>query len=236
MNSTTYDQYFQARDVAPETYSEYTLPQHLTDVLPTDRSTPIFDIGCGYCQMLKCLRQMGFKALRGVDLSSDAVAHGLKEGLDVTLISDLKEFLLNNQARYELVVMSHVIEHIEKDQIINILDLIRTRLLTPSGKLYLATPNAQSATDCYWAYEDFTHTTLFTGGSMLYVLRRAGYQSITFLDPDGLDYLSLPRKIIKGALQTIYRANKHLWNRVMGASYHRPSPEMYSWELKVLAR
>lgn len=41
-------------------------------------------------------------------------------------------------------------------------------------------PNAQSNTDCYWAYEDFTHYTLFIAGSLLYVLREAGFTNIEF--------------------------------------------------------
>ena len=38
----------------------------------------------------------------------------------------------------------------------------------------------QLNTDCYWAYEDFTHYTLFIAGSLLYVLREAGFTNIEF--------------------------------------------------------
>lgn len=47
-------------------------------------------------------------------------------------------------------------------------------------------PNAQSNTNCYWAYEDFTHNYLFTAGSFLFVLREAGFTNIEFVDIDGM--------------------------------------------------
>jgi 2-polyprenyl-3-methyl-5-hydroxy-6-metoxy-1,4-benzoquinol methylase len=230
------DSYFRARNVRAETYKDYTLPRHIVDILPADKNSAILDIGSGYCQMLRSLRAMGFGNLRGVDVSPDAVEQGLEQGLDVSLISDLTTYLQTASATYDLVLMSHVIEHIDKDRIIDILRLIRARILSPSGVLYLATPNAQSVTDCYWAYEDFTHTTIFTGGSIAYVLRRAGYETVTFLDQDGLQYLSKPKKMLKYALQSVYRTNRRFWNRIMNCSYHRPSPQIYAWELRLIAR
>lgn len=82
--------------------------------------------------------------------------------------------------------MSHVLEHLPKDMIIPVLQKIRDSLLNKDGELCIMVPNAMSNTNCYWAYEDFTHNTLFTPGSLLFVLREAGFSDITFLDPDGL--------------------------------------------------
>ena len=236
MTVRTYDNYFSARSISADAYADYVLPAHFTPLLPQAKSGPILDIGCGYCQALGSLRELGFTELQGVDISREAVAHALAEGFDVALVEDLESFIQASERRYDLVIMSHVIEHIDKQRIIETLRLIRSRLLTPSGSLYLATPNAQAPTNCYWAYEDFTHTTIFTAGSMIYVLRQAGFQDITFLDPDGLEHLSGPKRMIKRTLQLLYRANKTLWNRAMSSSYHRPSPEIYAWELRVAAR
>ncbi|MGC9101323.1 MAG: hypothetical protein ACP5HC_08750 [Caldisericum sp.] len=38
--------------------------------------------------------------------------------------------------------------------------------------------NVQSNTGAYWAYEDFSHFTLFTSGSIYYVLKMAGFDEI----------------------------------------------------------
>jgi 2-polyprenyl-3-methyl-5-hydroxy-6-metoxy-1,4-benzoquinol methylase len=106
--------YFQARGVDPASYRDYTLPRHILDVLPADKAASILDIGCGYCQMLKSLRTMGYTRLKGVDLASDAVEYGLANNLDVSQIGDLEQYLRTATESYDLVLMSHVIEHIDK--------------------------------------------------------------------------------------------------------------------------
>ena len=97
-------------------------------------------------------------------------------------------------------------------------------------------PNAQSNTDCYWAYEDFTHYTLFTAGSLFYVLREVGFTAIEFLDHDGLGNSTGWKKFVKRLLLKAYIKNKLFWNKVTGSAYHQPSPMIFTWELKCLAK
>ena len=97
-------------------------------------------------------------------------------------------------------------------------------------------PNAQSNTDCYWAYEDFTHYTLFIAGSLLYVLREAGFTNIEFLDVDGVGNSKGWKKVVKGILLKAYIRNKLFWDKVTGSAYHVPSPMIFTWEIKCLAR
>ncbi|MBL0306338.1 MAG: hypothetical protein IPQ25_09965 [Chitinophagaceae bacterium] len=84
--------------------------------------------------------------------------------------------------------MSHVLEHIEKEKIIDTLIHIRKNLLKKGGVFLLMVPNAQSYTGAYWRYEDFTHNIMFTAGSCIYVLKAAGFENIEFIDPDGTIY------------------------------------------------
>ncbi|MBK7370676.1 MAG: hypothetical protein IPJ09_04415 [Saprospiraceae bacterium] len=88
--------------------------------------------------------------------------------------------------------MSHVLEHIEKINIIDTLITIKSYLLAESGSFVVMVPNAQSVTGAYWMYEDFTHTTLFTSGSIYYVLKsqpKNGFQkNILFLESKNLWY------------------------------------------------
>jgi hypothetical protein len=97
-------------------------------------------------------------------------------------------------------------------------------------------PNAQSNTGAYWAYEDFTHHTLFTTGSIYYVLKSAGFDSIEFLDPQGTSNSGFAIKIIKRLFLKVYKLKKLFWNKVTSSSYHEPSPEIFTYELKVLAK
>jgi hypothetical protein len=132
--------------------------------------------------------------------------------------------------------MSHVLEHLPKEKTIAILSSIGTRLLKESGALLVMVPNAQSHTGCYWMYEDWTHETLFTAGSLLYVLRAAGFQDVVFHDPYGIAGVDWKRRIIKRLLLRYYDARLKFWNRVTSSSFHLPSPRIYSFELKAVAR
>lgn len=81
--------------------------------------------------------------------------------------------------------MSHVLEHLPKEEIIG---ACRGHPIHAGGRRLILRGCAQRAvahTGCYWAYEDFTHRTMFTSGSLLYVLRAAGFSSVRFLDLKG---------------------------------------------------
>ena len=107
--------------------------------------------------------------------------------------------------------------------------------LKENGRLFIAVPNAQSNTGCYWRYEDFTHHTLFTAGSLLFVLRQAGYSKMQIYDKDCLLGLDGWKKIIRKILLSLYRSNNKFWNKVTASSYHSPSPVVNSYEIKMIA-
>lgn len=69
-------------------------------------------------------------------------------------------------------------------------------MLADNGIIFISVPNAQSHTGCYWAYEDFTHSYLFTAGSLEYVLRAAGFSNVHIVDADCTTGCSLKRKIL----------------------------------------
>lgn len=231
-----YAQYFKFREVGPEFYSDYVLPAYLKQVLPEDRHAAILDIGCGFGQVLKRLRAGGYTALSGIDISETAVNSCLADGLDVAKIDAIDLFCRQAGKRFEVVIMSHVIEHIDKSAIVETLRAVRMHLLKDGGQLLVMTPNAQSHTGCYWAYEDFTHTTIFTAGSLYFVLKCAGFQEIEFIDPLGTAGSHPVARVLKRMLIAFYKTRFAFWNRVTDSSFHRPSPQIFTFELKAIAR
>lgn len=87
-----------------------------------------------------------------------------------------------------------------------------------------------------WAYEDFTHNTIFTAGSLCFVLKSAGFESIEFLDPDGLESSRPIVKWLRKFFMFVHKANIIFWNRVTNSSFHCPSPQIFTYELKALAK
>jgi cyclopropane fatty-acyl-phospholipid synthase-like methyltransferase len=204
------------------------------EVLPENKNASILDIGCGFGFLIRELKKEGYSSVIGVDISDQAIAFCLKQGFNVQK-SSIAKYAEESKQKFDFIVISHVLEHIKKDEIINTLKHIRVNMLQERGKLCLMVPNAQSNTGSYWAYEDFTHTTLFTSGSLLYVLKAAGYKNIKFLDQDGTENSALIFKLFKNIFLPLYRTKKRFWNKITSSTYHAQSPEIFTFDLKVLA-
>ena len=230
-----YIKYFEYRKITPEYYSDYIIPKYLSQLLP-DHHACILDIGCGFGQFLSALSMQGYVNAEGIDINQDAVDFCLERKLSVTLIDGIKIFCTRSKKRYEFIIMNHVLEHLPKADTIETLEAIKNNLLVQGGQLLVVVPNAQSHTGCYWAYEDFSHETLFTSGSLYYVLRAAGFVEVCFLDPDGLEGTRPVLRLIKKTLLLVYKTNLWFWNRVTGSYFHRPSPQIFTYELKAIAK
>ncbi len=228
--------YFELRNIEPDFYRNFLLPYWLKDELLKIKNMEIkiLDFGCGYGHFLKALKKEGYQSVYGVDIDNQAINHCLDIGLEVIKI-DPNNLINPYSFKFDVIVMFHVIEHIEKSKIIDTLKIIKTNFLTHGGVLFVTVPNAQSNTGAYWAYEDWTHTTIFTSGSLYYVLRSAGFNSVEFLDIDCTAGSTFFKRILKKTLLKIYVLKKSFWNKVTSSSFHKPSPQIFSYEIKAKA-
>jgi SAM-dependent methyltransferase len=124
----------------------------LAAACPEPAAVSVLDIGCSNGGLLEALQMCGFKHLTGVDPSPACVANaarrpGLRvlEGTLTALPPELK--------RYDLVVLSHVLEHVA--DLRGVLAPL-ARLLEPSGRLYVEVPDAMRYTEFLTApFQDF---------------------------------------------------------------------------------
>ncbi len=228
----SYEKYFAWRGVDQSFYAETKLPCYLKKILPSNKTAKILDFGCGFCQNLLALQKMGYENSFGLDISDEALAFAATKNIPV--LDGRKINFDNYKNSLDLIILSHVLEHLPKNKIISTVAMLRM-LLKQGGKLIVMVPNAQSNTDAYWAYEDFTHETLFTSGSIYYVLRAAGFEKIEFLDVDCTDGKRWIIKVAKRLLLRVYKTNKLFWNYITSSSYHKPSVAIFSYEIKILA-
>jgi 2-polyprenyl-3-methyl-5-hydroxy-6-metoxy-1,4-benzoquinol methylase len=235
-DNTKIDQYFKNRTISEDTYGTYKIPRYLRPYLPKNKDAKILDIGCGMGQFLGVLKTESYTNLKGIDINNEALESCRKKGLNVTQITDTREFTVPENEKFDFIIMSHVLEHIEKDVIIDTLVHIRKNLLAPGGSFALMVPNGQSFTGTYWRYEDFTHHLVFTAGTCLYVLKAAGFASIEFMDADGTAQMAFWKKPIIKFFLGIYKLREDFWGFILQTSYHKPSPRIYSFELKVLSK
>lgn len=145
--------------------------RHLT------RPTPgaiVLDIGCGDGHFLELAAEIGWR-VEGVDFDPQAVDVARSRGLTVYLGS--LEQLRDREAVYDVITLSHVIEHVHDPRA---LLSACFRLLKPGGQLWLETPNLEAKGHrrygCHWrGLEPPRHLVLLTWHSLLLVLREAGY-------------------------------------------------------------
>lgn len=123
--------YFKLRNVSFENYANFKLPKWIEQEI-TSKDLFILDYGCGLGQLLNALRDFGCKNIYGVDIDDKAIAFCKKKGLAVEKVN--QENLLNPfHFKFDVVIMSHVLEHIPKDQIISTLTCIKDRFLKGGG-------------------------------------------------------------------------------------------------------
>jgi hypothetical protein len=100
--------------------------------------------------------------------------------------------------------MFDIIEHVKKDRIIELLNLVY-KTLSCKGKLIIRTPNMASIVGCYGRYIDFTHEVGFTSESLRQVLSETEFVDISFLNSAAGRKRIYLLKCINKILSTIYK-------------------------------
>lgn len=106
----------------------------------------ILDIGCGYGRYLKLLKDNGFNSV-GIDVNASIVKANLANGLNCMTSEEFDK----SSDSYDLVIMSHVIEHFPPPELLHFIEHYVERLKT-GGHLIIATPLMWP---CF--YVDFDH-------------------------------------------------------------------------------
>ena len=186
MNKDIYERYTSTHMMAAENHeailewSRQYFRKTILPHLPMDRQVSILECGSGYGRNIKALREAGYTNVTGVDFSEEQVRYAREElALDGVHCADAAAFLRESPARFDVVLLLDVMEHLEVDQTIEWLQLIRSKL-TPSGTLVIQVPNALCPMNLY-RYLDVTHYRSYTDRSMAQTLRLAGFSDMTFL-------------------------------------------------------
>lgn len=149
---------------------------YLRDWLPKNKEAPILELACGAGRLLKLLIDEGYINVSGVDRSAEQIEVA-REVLPTAEHSDVLEYLRAHEGRWALIVAIDLIEHLHKDEALELLDLV-FEALKPGGRLILQTPNAESPFVSAIRYGDFTHEVAFTPVSLGSLLRLTGFEEI----------------------------------------------------------
>lgn len=135
------------------------------------------DIGCGRGEFIEFAEKLGCKTT-GLEINEDMFHICSSKNLDV-IKSDGISYLTNEKENtYDLILMSHVIEHLSFPDIIRIIELSFQRL-NKDGVLILESPNPTTvATHIGGFYSDPTHKHFAHPSLMHYILEKAGFKGI----------------------------------------------------------
>ncbi len=168
------------------------------------KSKLILELGCGIGGILNFLKQNGCTNIFGIDISKEQVEICRKYVTEKVIQSDVFDFLKTSSKKYDIIIMFDLLEHFQKNKIIELLKLVNDSL-TSVGKLVIRTPNMGSIIASHGRYLDFTHETGFTSESLRQVLLESEFTSINFFNSAiGRKRVYL-LKIIHRILSSIFR-------------------------------
>lgn len=151
--------------------------------LPTDKDAKILDLGCGQGHYVYCLQRMGYKNVIGVDYSYTNVKFGKSQGIKIVQ-GDVLEHLKLNENEYDAILFNDVIEHFDKDEIVDIVEALYRSLRTGGVCITKTDNEANPFTGVSGRYMDFTHEIGFVSLSLEQVFRIADFSSVKVVGAD----------------------------------------------------
>jgi SAM-dependent methyltransferase len=180
------------------------LARFIADHFPPNRDARILEVGCGHGVLLHFARDAGYTNMSGVDGSPAQVEAARKLGIGGIRQADLLAALAAEpEASFDAVVAYDVIEHLTKDELVDMTDAVR-RVLKPGGRWLVHAPNGLSPFAGVMRYGDLTHEQAFTPESLTQLFLASGFRDASFHeDPPAVRGL---KSAIRGLLWRVVRA------------------------------
>lgn len=142
--------------------------------MPSNKDDNILEIGTGMGRLMLALKASGYKNIKGCEIDKGLYEICIKEGLDV-YNNDIISYLKNTDEKFDTIYFFDVLEHLPKNEQIELLQLINEHL-TENGKVILSVPNAHAPLSHYFENIDWTHYCSFSIFSLSFVLKSANMQ------------------------------------------------------------
>jgi SAM-dependent methyltransferase len=151
---------------------------------PPARDAAILDLGCGHGALLHVARKAGYTNLLGIDNSPAQIAAARRLGIDGVEQGDLLQAIKGlPDASRDAVITFDVIEHLTKDELIDLTDEV-LRVLKPGGRWIIHVPNGVSLFAGASRYDDLTHELAFTCESLTQLTIASGFRSAAFFEDE----------------------------------------------------
>jgi SAM-dependent methyltransferase len=145
--------------------------------MPEDKNAAIMDVACGAGHFMYFLKKMGYQNVVGIDISTEQLDLAKQMGVSTVEEADLFTYLPEHAGQYDMILGNDIIEHLNKDEVLQLLDAMFLAL-KPDGKILISTENAASLFGASRVFIDFTHEQGFTPISLTQVLRVCGFDKV----------------------------------------------------------
>jgi 2-polyprenyl-3-methyl-5-hydroxy-6-metoxy-1,4-benzoquinol methylase len=144
-----------------------------------DKTNAILDLGCGYGSFLSFLQSKNYTNVTGVDRSTQEISLCKKLFTSYSFVqADILNFVSLTDKKFDVIYLSHVIEHIKKEDLFLFLDGVK-KILTDRGIFVIIAPNSAAYFNAAAnRYGDLTHEIGFTELSLRQVLMVSGFNHI----------------------------------------------------------
>lgn len=183
------------------------LARLIADHFPPSREARILEVGCGHGALLHFARQAGYMNVSGVDGSTAQVEAAKRLGIPGVRHGELLDALkAEPEASLDAVVAYDVIEHLTKDELLDLTDAVH-RALKPGGRWIIHAPNGLSPFAGVMRYGDLTHEQAFTPESLTQLTLGSGFSAVDFFeDPPAAHGLkSLVRALLWRMIRSVMR-------------------------------
>ncbi|MEW6408077.1 MAG: class I SAM-dependent methyltransferase [Patescibacteria group bacterium] len=204
------------------------------DAIPRD--SLILDIACGVGYLEYYLLKKGFTKIHAIDLSEEQIkiaknklqefrcdfsnkvkfyAIDAFEYLKTNLLPPPPSGIIKNS--YTVIAMIDLLDHLEKDKVIEILDLSK-HALQDKGFICIRVSNACTPMFPSFFYSDFTHKTPFTLSSIQQCFSLTGFKVIN------MNYEKIPKRRNKiGSIGQLNRFIRLIGLKLLGSFLGMPS-------------
>lgn len=149
-------------------------------LFPEDKNAKILEIGCGNGALIRAAFKSGYTQMTGIDLSEQQIEKARLFGIDHTFCIDAKSYLRDKEATFDMILAMDVIEHFTKDELVEMLAIIR-KSLKPGGMVLFRTPNMDAPLTSVYSFGDFTHECLLNKSSAMQVMLSSGFVQVEVL-------------------------------------------------------
>lgn len=189
-----------------------------------DRDHPVLDVGCGFGLLVHTLTMLGCSDVRGIDIDASQIEVAASRGLPCHRVSrdDQAAYFAARQGLHGVITLFDVLEHVPTCGQAEFLAMLRGSLM-PKGRLLIQAPNASSPIATHMRYIDHTHTSSFTVDSLRFLLRSAGFQSVTIGEAE--DEMTAPAGLFQ-PMRLLRKVAGHigrwLWRIIYVGEFGRP--------------